>query len=451
MEKGELRLMALTGLEIYKQLPKKNCGECGVPTCLAFAMALAAGKAALASCPYVSDAAKEMLDSASAPPIKKIAFGAGVELGDETVMFRHDKTFFHPTAVTVKVADTLSLEEIAAKVAEINDLQFDRVGLHYTVDAVAVVNESGDAAKFAAAVAAVAGATELALVLLTSDAAALKAALEPVAARKPLVGSADASNYETMVEIAKSANVPLIVKGEGLDSLAELVEKISAMGYKELVLDPGSRETSKVLADLTNIRRLAIKKKFRPFGYPVVAFTTSENPLEEVVQAGVYVAKYASAVVVNAVQKAHILPLLTWRQNVYTDPQKPIQVEPNLHAVGDVTPDSPVYVTTNFSLTYYTVQGEIETSKIPSYILAVDTDGTSVLTAYAAGKLEPEKVAELLEKFDVANKVNHKKVVIPGYVAVISGKLKEKSGWDVVVGPREASGIVSFAKANFAS
>jgi acetyl-CoA decarbonylase/synthase, CODH/ACS complex subunit gamma len=165
----------------------------------------------------------------------------------------------------------------------------------------------------------------------------------------------------------------------------------------------------------------------------------------------VYVAKYASAVVVNAVQKAHILPLLTWRQNVYTDPQKPIQVEPNLHAVGDVTPDSPVYVTTNFSLTYYTVQGEIETSKIPSYILAVDTDGTSVLTAYAAGKLEPEKVAELLEKFDVANKVNHKKVVIPGYVAVISGKLKEKSGWDVVVGPREASGIVSFAKANFAS
>ncbi len=441
--------MALTGLEIYKQLPKKNCNECGVPTCLAFAMALAAGKASLASCPHVTQAAKDLLDSASAPPIKKISFGAGVELGDETVMFRHDKTFFHPTAVSIKVSDTLSAEEIAARVAEVNELEFDRVGLHYSVEAVAVVNESGDGAKFAAAVAAVAAATEKSLVLLTGDAAALKAALEPVAGRKPLVGSADAANYQAMVEVAKAANAPLIVKGEGLDALAELVEKVTALGYKELVLDPGSRDTSKVLADLTNIRRLAIKKKFRPFGYPVVAFTTAENPLQEVTQAGVYVAKYASAVVINAVKKEHVLPLLTWRQNLYTDPQKPIQVEPVLHAVGEVSENSPVYVTTNFSLTYYTVQGEIETSKIPSYILAVDTDGTSVLTAYAAGKLEPEKVADLLEKFEVASKVNHKKVVIPGYVAVISGKLKEKSGWDVVVGPREASGIVSFAKANF--
>lgn len=443
--------MALTGLDIYKQLPKKNCGECGPPTCLAFAMALAAGKAALSSCPYVSDAAKEMLDSASAPPIKKVVLGAGVEIGDETVMFRHDKTFYHETAIFVKVSDNLSAAEISARVAEVNDLQFDRVGLHYTVQGVAVVNDSGDAGKFAAAVNAAAGATELTLVLLTGDAAALKGALEPVAARKPLVGFADASNYEAMVEVAKAAGVTLVVKGDGLDALAELVEKVHAMGYKELVLDPGSRQTSKVLADLTHIRRLAIKKKFRPFGYPVISFTTEENPLDEVMQASVYVSKYASALVINTNKKEHVLPLLSLRQNLYTDPQKPIQVEPNLHAVGDVNPDSPVYVTTNFSLTYYTVQGEIETSRIPSYILAVDTDGTSVLTAYAAGKFEPEKVADLLEKHGVADKVNHKKVIIPGYVAVISGKLKEKSGWEVVVGPREASGIVSFAKANFGS
>lgn len=440
--------MALTGLDIYKQLPKKNCGECGVPTCLAFAMALAAGKASLASCPHVSDAAKEMLDSASAPPIKKIAFGTGVEIGDETVMFRHDKTFFHPTGVFIRVSDNLSADEIAARVGEVNDLKFDRVGLNYTVEGIAVTNESGDADKFAAAVQAAAGATELSLVLLTEDAAALKAALEPVAARKPLVGTATAANYEAMIEVAKAAGVPIIVKGDGLDALAELVEKL---GYKELVLDPGSRETSKVLADLTHIRRLAIKKKFRPFGYPTVAFTNKDNPLDEIVQAGVYVAKYASMIVIDASKKEHVLPLLTFRQNLYTDPQKPIQVEPNLHAVGDVNENSPVYVTTNFSLTYYTVQGEVEASKIPSYILAVDTDGTSVLTAYAAGKFEPEKVAELMEKHDVASKVNHKKIVIPGYVAVISGKLKEKSGWEVIVGPREASGIMSFAKANFGS
>ncbi|MDA8441047.1 MAG: acetyl-CoA decarbonylase/synthase complex subunit gamma, partial [Peptococcaceae bacterium] len=206
---------------------------------------------------------------------------------------------------------------------------------------------------------------------------------------------------------------------------------------------------SRVLADLTQLRRQAIKKKFRLFGYPAAAFTQEENPLDEIIQAGVYVAKYASMVVLNASKKEHILPLLTIRQNLYTDPQKPIQVEPKLHAVGEVSADSPVYVTTNFSLTYYTVQGEVEATRIPSYILAVDTDGTSVLTAYAAGKFEPEKVAELMQKFEVADKVNHKNVVIPGYVAVISGKLQELSGWKVVVGPREASGIVSFAKSNF--
>ncbi len=445
--------MALTGLDIYKQLPKKNCGECGVPTCLAFAMALAAGKAALSSCPYVSDAAKEMLDSASAPPIKKIAFGAGVELGDETVMFRHEKTFYHPTTVMIRVSDNLSAEEIAARVAEVNDLEFDRVGLHYGVEGIAVTNDSGDAAKFAAAVSVASGALaeNKSMVLLTEDAAALKGALEPVAGRKPLVGSATAANFEGMVEVAKAAGVPLIVKAAGLDALAELADKVVAAGYKELVLDPVTTETSKALADLTQLRRLAIKKKFRSFGYPVLAYTSKENPLEEIVQANVYLAKYASMLVINAVKKEHVLPLLTFRVNLYTDPQKPIQVEPKLHAVGDVTPDSPVYVTTNFSLTYYTVEGEIEASKIPSYILAVDTDGTSVLTAYAAGKFEPEKVADLMEKFEVASKVNHKKVVIPGYVAVISGKLKEKSGWDVVVGPREASGIMSFAKANFGS
>ncbi len=441
--------MALTGLDIYKQLPKKNCGECGPPTCLAFAMALASGKAALDSCPYVSAEAKENLDAASAPPIKLIKFGAGAALGDETVMFRHEKTFFHETTIVVRVSDKLSQAEIAAKVAEINDLTFERVGLQYTVQGIAIDNESGDAAKFATAVQEVAANSQLSLVLLTEDAAALKSALAPIADRKPLVGVATAANYEAMVEVAKGAGVPLLVRGENLDSLAELVEKITALGYKDLVLDSGSRTTSRVLADLTQLRRQAIKKKFRLFGYPAAAFTQEENPLDEIIQAGVYVAKYASMVVLNASKKEHILPLLTIRQNLYTDPQKPIQVEPKLHAVGEVSADSPVYVTTNFSLTYYTVQGEVEATRIPSYILAVDTDGTSVLTAYAAGKFEPEKVAELMQKFEVADKVNHKNVVIPGYVAVISGKLQELSGWKVVVGPREASGIVSFAKSNF--
>lgn len=438
--------MGLTGLEIYKQLPKKNCGECGTPTCLAFAMALAAGKGSLDSCPYVSDAAREALDSASAPPIKAIKFGNGSILGDETVMFRHDKTFYHPTTILIQLVDTLSDEEVKAKVAEINDLEFDRVGLHYSVDGVAVVNESGDPARFAQVVQAVAQGTQKSMLILSESAEALQAAVPAVADRKPLIGSATEANYEAVVNLAKEQGVPVILKADGLDALNDLVEKAQALGYKEFVLDPGSRKPVETLANLTHLRRLAIKKKFRPFGYPVVAFTTKNEPLAEIAEASIYVTKYASAIVVKASAKGQLLPLLTLRQNIYTDPQKPIQVEPTLHAVGDVNENSPVYVTTNFSLTYYSVEGEVEASKIPSYILPIDTDGTSVLTAYAAGKYEPEKIADALAASGVADKVKHRNVIIPGYVAVISGKLQEKSGWKVIVGPRESSGIVSFAR-----
>ncbi len=438
--------MGLTGLEIYKQLPKKNCGECGTPTCLAFAMALAAGKGSLDSCPYVTDAAREVLDSASAPPIKAIKFGNGSVLGDETVLFRHDKTFYHPTTILVQVSDQMSDDEIAAKVKDINDLEYDRVGLHYSLDGVAIVQESNDAARFAKVVSDVAAATEKSLVILSDDAEALKAAVPAVVARKPLIGSATPDNYEAVVNFAKEQNVPVILKADGIDALNDLAEKAAALGYKEFVLDPGSRTTSLTLANLTHLRRLAIKKKHRPLGYPVIAFTGKQEPLDEIAEASVYVCKYASALVLKASAKGQILPLLTIRQNIYTDPQKPIQVEPTLHAVGEVNENSPFYITTNFSLTYYSVEGEVEASKIPSYILPIDTDGTSVLTAYAAGKYEPDKIAEAMQKCGVSDKVLHRNVIIPGYVAVISGKLQELSGWKVLVGPRESSGIVPFAK-----
>lgn len=438
--------MGLTGLEIYKQLPKKNCGECNNPTCLAFAMALAAGKASLDACPYVTDTAREALDSASAPPIKAIKFGSGSILGDETVLFRHDKTFYHPTTLLIQVSDALSDEEIQTKLQEINGLEFDRVGLHYSIDGVAVIEESGDPARFTKVVEQVANATDRSLLILSEKAEALKAAVPIVASRKPLIGSATIENYEEVVNLAKEHNVPVILKADGLNALNDLVENAQKLGYKEFVLDPGSRSTSQTLANLTHLRRLAIKKKYRPFGYPVIAYTGKDDPLAEITEASVYVAKYASAVVLKATGKAHLLPLMALRQNLYTDPQKPIQVEPTLHAVGEVNENSPVYITTNFSLTYYSVEGEVEASKIPSYILPIDTDGTSVLTAYAAGKFEPEKIADALAASGIADKVKHRNVIIPGYVAVISGKLQEKSGWKVIVGPRESSGILSFTR-----
>ncbi len=442
--------MGLSGLEIFKQLPKTNCKECGYPTCLAFAMALANGKASLDACPDVTEEAKEALASAAAPPIKMVKVGAGdrvIEMGDETEIFRHDKRFNHPTAVTVEVKDT---DDLDARLAVINDLTFERVGQEYSVDMIALVNASGDAGKFKAAAETVKGKTEKNVVLVSEDTAAMEGALDVLAERKPLVYAANKDNFEKMTELAKSKECPLAVKGEDLNSLAELVDKIVALGYKELVLDSGSRETSKVLADLTQIRRLAVRKKFRAFGYPSIAFTSKDDPQEDLMQAGVYLSKYASIVVLKTDKKEHLLPLFSWRANLFTDPQKPAQVQPGLHAIGDADENSPVYCTTNFSLSFYLVEGEVSSTRIPSYILSVDTNGTSVLTAYADNRYTAESIAAAIKSTGLEDKVKHKNIVIPGLVAVLKGSLEDESGWDVTVGPREASGITKFAKEKFA-
>jgi len=446
--------VALTGLDIFKLLPKKNCGECGVPTCLAFAMALAAGKGTLESCPYVSDEAKEALGAAAAPPIRLVKLGYPgvdheVELGDEHVLFRHDKTFYHPTGVAVEVTDDLDEAALAERVARINDLVFERVGLRYMVDAIAVREKTGDPARFATAAKKVAGLTKLVLMLVSEDPACLKAALAETADKKPLLAWATPATADEVAALAKEKGCAVVVCGSGLDETADLADRLAKAGLKDIVLDTGARETAAALADLTHVRRQAIKKKFRPLGYPTVAFTTEEDPMAEMMQAAVYVAKYASLVVIRTVERPAVLSLLTWRQNVFTDPQKPIQVEPKINKVGEAGTKSPVYVTTNFSLTYYTVEGEVAASKVPAYILPVNTDGTSVLTSYAAGKFTAEAIAEALKANEVEKLVEHKEVVIPGYVAVLSGKLQEVSGWKVVVGPREAAGIPAFAKERY--
>jgi acetyl-CoA decarbonylase/synthase complex subunit gamma len=444
--------MALTGLDIFKLLPKTNCKDCGHPTCLAFAMALAASKISLDSCPHISEEAKETLGGASAPPIKLVKVGKEGyerELGDEVVLFRHDKTFYHPTCYAVEISDKLTGAELEAKVDKVNGLVFERVGQTVSIDMIAVRNDSGNPDAFENAVKAVAGKTCYATILISEDPAAMEKALAVVGDTRPLIYAATEANYEKMVELAKKYNCPLAVKGSGLDSTAALVEKI-APSYKELVIDTGTRDLSQALAEITQTRRLSIKKRFRPLGYPVIAFIASSDPREEVVEAGVYAAKYASVIVLSADEKSQILPLMAQRMNLFTDPQKPSQVEPKVYAIGAATKDSPVYCTTNFSLTYYTVEGEISGSKIPSWIIACPTDGTSVLTAWAAGKFDGEKIAAFMKEIRMEDVVNHRNVVIPGYVAVIKGVLEEKSGWNVMVGPAEASGLPAFAKSNFA-
>ena len=441
--------MALTGLDIYKLLPKTNCKKCGRPTCLAFAMQLAQKKANLADCPDVSEEAKKVLGAAAAPPIKLVTVGAGarkVQVGEENVLFRHEEKFYHPTAVAVTIQDDLGEAAFNDRLKKINSLKLARVGTEIEIDLVAVINKSNDAGTFAEAAKKASGGSHLSIVLSSSSADNMKAALANCADKRPLIHGANAQNCDAMAALAKEKNCPMSVTAATLEELADLAERAKKAGVEEIMLDVSGDNPKEVLQKLTRIRRAALKKNFRSLGFPMIAFVCDEDPFQEISLASTYLLKYAGIVAVNACEPWAIMPLLTARTNIFTDPQKPIQVESKLYAVGDVKEDSPVMFTTNFSLTYYTVEGEVESSRVPSYILSVDTGGTSVLTAYSGDKLNDKVVAKAMADAQVETKVKHRKLIIPGLVAVMSGKLQETLGWEILVGPREASGLPSYLK-----
>ncbi|ACA59385.1 acetyl-CoA decarbonylase/synthase complex subunit gamma [Candidatus Desulforudis audaxviator] len=438
--------MALTGLAIYKLLPKTNCKECGQATCLAFAMQIAAGKAGLDTCPHVSAEARETLSAASEPPVALVRIGAGenaLEIGNETVLFRHDKRFVHPTGIGIIVPDTLDDGVLAEQIGRVNRLSFDRLGQIHGVDLLAVRHESGDPERYVRAVRAAAVHTPLNLVLLCAEPGTAERALEAVGERKPLLHAAHAENLEAMVALARRYDLALAVRGRNLEELAELSGRAVQAGHKQLVLDSGARDVGRVLADQTQIRRLAVNKRFRPFGFPTICLAAGENA---VLDAAVYIGKYAAVVLLETADPADLLPLITWRLNVYTDPQKPIAIEAKVYEVGNPGPEDPVFLTTNFSLTYFCVRGDVEAARVPAYILPVDTDGTSVLTAWAAGKMTPEKIGTFLESSGITKRVQHRRLIIPGGLAVLSGKLREVTGWEVLVGPRESAAIPAFLR-----
>jgi len=443
--------VGLTGLDIFKQLPKTNCGKCGVPTCLAFAMKLAQKQASLDQCPSVSEEAKAALSGASAPPIKLITIGAGerkLEIGNETVLFRHEETFYHPCGIAVLADASLPEADLSAKIKAIGDVAFERVGQTLRLNAVALQGES-DAFVKAAGIAA--AQSEVPIILMNEDPAVMGKALEAAAAKRPLIYAATAANVEGMAALAKQYGCPLAMRGEDVSSLADLSEKAQASGATDLILDSGARKPAEVLANETAIRRAALRKRFRPLGFPTITFAEAADPLEETQQAASSIAKYAGIVVIGNMVPWELLTLVTVRQNIYTDPQKPIQIEEGLYQVGTPDENSPVLVTTNFSLTYFTVEGDVEASRVPAWIVVVDTEGTSVLTAWAAEKFTAEAIAQKVKAFDVGSKVKHRKLVIPGHVAVLSGKLEDELGqeWKVVVGPRESSGIPSFLRTSW--
>lgn len=440
--------MALTGLEIFKQLPRTNCKDCGHPTCLAFAMALASGKATLELCPHVSEEANEILGAASAPPILSVKIGQGdkeFEIGNETVLFRHEKRFENPSGIVISLNDTLEEKEVLAKLEQIKALVFDRVGQIHTVNMVCICGHSNDLNKFTKTVKIVSKNIDLPIMLKTTQVDFMTNALELVGTKNPLICGATLENYEAMTALAKKYDLPMVVKADNLENLGALVDKVVALGHKKLILDSGAKDLKEVLVDQTQIRRQALKK-VRSFGYPTICFAFDSDPIRAALKAGAYIAKYASLVVLESSDPADILPLITLRLNIYTDPQKPIAVESKIYEIGNVDENSPVFITTNFSLTYFCVAGDVESSRIPSYILAVDTDGISVLTGWAAGKFTPEQIGETITNTGILEKIAHRKIIIPGGVAVLSGKLQELTGMEVLVGPRESSGIPAFLK-----
>lgn len=446
--------MAMSGLQIYKLLPKTNCKDCGFPTCLAFAMKLAAKQVELSDCPHVSDEATEALSAAAAPPIRLVKVGTGereFQVGNETVMYRHEKTFFNKPGLALRIKDTEDAEAIASKVEMVNDYCVERVGIDMTFNAIAIDNASGDAGTFAGAVAAIRAKTDLPFVLMSDNADALKAALAKEGGHQPVLYAATSDNWEAMAAVAKGAKASLVIRSkDGLDELADLTGKLSDAGVENLVLDPGSRDLASSLSQVTQLRRLALKKDFRPLGYPVITFPgeVADSAEGEIVAATQYIAKYAGIIVMDRFDPAVAYPLLTLRLNIYTDPQKPISVDPGIYEFNSPTADSPLLVTTNFSLTYFSVAGELDGGGMPAWLLICDAEGMSVLTAWAAGKFDAETIAKAVKTFGAGDKIAHKKITLPGHVAVLSGELEEElPGWEIQVGPREAVDIPAYLKA----
>jgi len=445
--------MALTGIQIFKLLPKTNCKECGVPTCLAFAMNLASGKAELDACPYVSDEAKEQLAEASAPPIRPVAVGKGVRkftTGGETVQYRHEKTFYNQTALAAMISSDISDSDLEAKLKVWNAFQFERVGLNLRPELVALKDANGDKDAFAKKAKTIAETSEFNLVLMSENADVMKAGIEGSKFKRPLIYAATEANADDFGAIAKDNDLPLAAKADSVEGLVPLTDKLTGMGVKDLVIDPGSREIKQSLEDQLVIRRAALKNGNRSIGFPTITFPCemASNLEMETLIAGMHIAKYGGISVLSDFTGESIFPLLIERLNIFTDPQRPMTVTEGIYEISNPDENSPVLLTTNFALTYFIVSGEIEGSRVPSWLLIKDSEGLSVMTAWAAGKFAGDDVGMFVKKSGIMDKVKHTELIIPGYAAAIAGDVEEElPGWKITVGPREAAHIPGFLKA----
>ena len=438
--------MALTTLDVYKLLPKTNCKDCNLPTCMAFAMQVAAKQKALTDCPHISEETKADLSDASTPPMQLVRIGATENefvFGQETVMFRHDEKFHHPSGVAVRIPSSFSDEEVIKRIETINSSVFERVGevLKIAFCAVEIDNCRNPEER----VRSVAEKSELPVIIVGKNVQLVKTCVDSIKSNHPLVYSADSSNINEFSDIAASANVALAIEGKSIEEMADLTQRAKEKGVKEIVLAVNGKNPGDTLKLLTQTRRAALIKNFRPLGYPSVVDIKNQSPQMEAIYASIFSIKYAGIVIVNGLEPWQLLPVMTSIQDIYTDPQVPNTVDSKLYEIGNVSEKSPVMFTTNFALTYFSVAGEVERSRIPSYICVVDTEGMGVLNAYAGDKISPEKVVKAIQNQKVGERVSHRKLIIPGLLPVYKAELEDMSEWkEVIIGPKTAREIPAF-------
>jgi len=443
--------MPISGSEIVKMLPgRKPCKDCGFPTCFAYAMKLASGGATLEKCPYLAPEIKAKLEDLLAPAIKLVTIGTGdkkVQVGNEEVIYRHEKTYVHPPGITLLISDKEDGAKVDEKIKKIKELQFPWVGITLKAELIALYFESGDKNRYLALVKKMCDSLDLGIVLISKDLDALFAARDICADRRPLLYPITKENIDAAIPRLKEKPTPIGVRAGSIEELIPLTTKLKEAGVDEAVLDPGSQNLMGAIRDQTFIRRAALKQGFRPLGYPTIAFPCfmAQDKLKEILTASVFINKFASIIVLSDFNQHTLLPLLVQRLNIYTDPRFPMAVEEKYYEVGEPDENAPVLITSNWALTYFIVFSAIEATKVPSFLCVKDAEGLGVLTAWAAGKFSGDAIGAMVKKSGIENKVRNKKLVIPGRVARIKGELEEAlPGWEIIVGPREASQIGAF-------
>ena len=440
--------MAVKGLDIFKLSPKKNCKECGSPTCMAFCMKVAQGAVPITKCPYMSEEAVALLSEATAPPMKTIEVGTH-KLGGETVMMRHEKTLVNRDLFAATLATDMDDAAIDARIEGIKKVDYERIGEREMVECV-FVHDAGDSAKFVELCKKAAALPDRTVIIDTKDVDTAKAAVEAIKDNKPILNGANKDNFAAMSEIAKAAGLVLGVSGKDLSELHDTVAELEKAGNKNLILDVTAPTIKETFANAVLVRRTAIKDGDRTFGYPSIVnlgVLCDHNEHLETALASMFVVKYGSIIVMDKIGYAEALPLYGLRQNIFTDPQKPMKVAPGIYPINGAGPDDPCALTVDFALTYFLVSGELERSKIPVNLLITDASGMSVLTAWAAGKFSSTSVKKFFDEFDIASKINNRTLIIPGKVAVMKGEIQDKlPEWNVVVGTREAVELVKFLR-----